>query len=77
MGTASLALTNAVLALQGQVDEGGTQVVNIRETDTRLGPLVYTLIGLGIAALVATIVFWWVTRPQRVNAATSAPAEPG
>lgn len=75
MGTASLALTNAVLALQGQVDEGGTQVVNIRETDTRLGPLVYTLVGLGVAALVATIVFWWVTRPNRTT--VTAPAESG
>ncbi len=77
MGSAFLALTNGLLAVQGQVDEGGTQVVNIRETDSRLGPLVFTLIGLGVAALVATVVFWWLTRPQRLSVAASSPVEPG
>lgn len=47
------------------VIEGETTVVNIRETDGRLGPLVTSLVGLGAAALFATVVFWWMTRPRR------------
>lgn len=47
-----------------QIEEGESQVVNIRETDDRLGPLVFGLVGLGAATLVATIIFWWLTRPR-------------
>lgn len=47
-----------------QVDEGDIEVVNIRETDSRLGPLVFSLVGLGIATLVITVAFWWLTRPK-------------
>jgi hypothetical protein len=51
-----------------QLDEGETQVVNIRETDGRLGPLVFTLVALGCTSLVATIGFWWLTRvPRQVS----------
>ncbi len=54
-------------SVAAQVDEGETQIINIRETDGRLGPLVYTLIGLGCVSLLATIGFWWLTRPRREN----------
>lgn len=47
------------------VIEGETTVVNLRETDGRLGPLVTTLIALGVGTLLATIVFWFMTRPGR------------
>ncbi len=47
-----------------QVDEGDIEIVNIRETDARLGPLVFTLVALGCVTLIATIVFWWLTRPK-------------
>ena len=46
-------------------DEGETTVVNLRETDGRLGPLVTTLVTLGAGTLLATMVFWWMTRPKR------------
>ncbi|MGI9606687.1 MAG: hypothetical protein ACR2P0_11170 [Acidimicrobiales bacterium] len=46
-----------------QVTEGDVEIVNVRETDDRLGPLVFTLVGLGIVALVATALFFWFTRP--------------
>lgn len=52
-------------ALLAQVNEGETQIINIRETDSRLGPLVFILVALGVATLVATAVFWWLTRPRR------------
>jgi hypothetical protein len=57
-------LSMAPLAAQ-DVIEGETTVVNLRETDSRLGPLVASLVGLGVAALLATIIFWWLTRPRR------------
>ncbi len=47
------------------VIEGETTVVNLRETDGRLGPLVTTLVVMGACTLLATIVFWWMTRPKR------------
>jgi hypothetical protein len=48
-----------------QVDEGDVEIVNIRETDGRLGPLVFTLVALGCITLIATIVFGWLTRPKQ------------
>lgn len=64
------------LLVSAQVDEGETQIINIRETDGRLGPLVFTLVALGCVSLVATAIFWWLTRPRRMhhvgpNSATS------
>lgn len=50
-----------------QVDEGETQIINIRETDGRLGPLVFTLVALGCLSLAATAIFWWLTRPRRMQ----------
>lgn len=46
-------------------DEGRLDVVTVREQDERLGPLINGLIGLGIVALVATALYWWMTRPGR------------
>jgi hypothetical protein len=63
-------------ALLAQVDEGDTQVVNIRETDGRLGPLVFTLVALGCTSLVATIVFWWLTRVPRRASGEAEPHAP-
>ena len=57
--------TSIVIAAS-QVDEGDIEIVNIRETDSRLGPLIFSLVGLGVITLVATAVFWWLTRPRRV-----------
>lgn len=54
------------VALRAQVDEGETQIINIRETDGRLGPLVFTLVALGCTVLLATAIFWWLTRPARM-----------
>ena len=51
-----------------EVDEGTITVVTIRETDSALGPLLWVLVGLGVAALVATAIFWWLTRPTPVPA---------
>jgi len=53
-----------LLVAATQVDEGDIEIVSIRETDSRLGPLVFSLVGLGIGTLVATAVFWWLTRPR-------------
>lgn len=61
----------SILIAAAQVDEGDIEIVNIRETDSRLGPLVFSLIGLGIGTLVATAIFWWLTRPRTV-----APPDP-
>ncbi len=54
----------SMLIAAAQVDEGDIEVVNIRETDSRLGPLVFSLVGLGIGTLVVTAIFWWLTRPR-------------
>ena len=62
---------SALDSVAAQVDEGETQIINIRETDGRLGPLVYTLLGLGCVSLFATIAFWWLTRPHRENRRTA------
>lgn len=48
-----------------QVDEGDVDVVNIRETDGRLGPLILLLVILGAVTLLATVGYWWATRPSR------------
>lgn len=48
-----------------QVTEGDVQVLNVREVDGRLGPLVMWLVVLGIASLIATMLYWWFTRPRR------------
>jgi hypothetical protein len=58
-------ITTISFLLISQVDEGDIEIVNIRETDARLGPLVFTLVGLGCATLMVTIVFWWLTRPRQ------------
>ncbi len=47
-----------------QVIEGESEIVNIRETDGRLGPLVFALVALGIVTIIGTVVFWWLTRPN-------------
>jgi len=56
----------SVTVVFAQVIEGNTEIVNIRETDQRLGPLVWTLVALGLASLIGTFVFWYLTRPSRV-----------
>ena len=48
-----------------QVSEGEVEIVNVRETDPTLGPLVGTLVALGVATLVLTVVYWFVTLPAR------------
>ena len=50
--------------LVAQVTEGDVEVLNVREVDERLGPLVLSLVGLGIAALILTTIYWWFTRPR-------------
>ncbi len=50
--------------LLAQVTEGDTEVLNVREVDERLGPLVWWLVALGVATLVLTAIYWWFTRPQ-------------
>lgn len=55
-----------VLSL-AQVIEGETEIVNVRETDGRLGPLIFTLVGLGVVTLAGTLGFWWLTRPKRLE----------
>jgi len=50
--------------LLAQVSEGDVEVLNVREVDERLGPLVLGLVGLGIASLVLTVAYWWFTRPR-------------
>ncbi len=61
-----IARFDALVLLGAQVDEGETQIINVRETDGRLGPLVFTLVALGCLTLVMTALFWWLTRPRRV-----------
>jgi hypothetical protein len=73
---ASASVLGKLGSVAAQVDEGETQIINIRETDGRLGPLVYTLIGLGCASLLATIGFWWLTRPRRENLQTDTSFHP-
>ena len=65
-----IARIDPAVLLNSQIDEGETQIVNVRETDGRLGPLVYTLVALGCITLVSTAVFWWLTRPSRVQPPT-------
>ncbi len=63
----------ALLAAMTQVDEGETQIINIRETDGRLGPLVFILVALGCISLASTAIFWWLTRPRRAHADLPGP----
>lgn len=58
-----------------QVEVGESQVINIRETDGRLGPLVFALVAMGVATLVATGLYWWATRPSR--AVENVSSQPG
>ena len=48
-----------------QVTEGDVEVLNVREVDERLGPLINGLVALGVASLVLTMLYWWFTRPRR------------
>lgn len=50
--------------LLAQVDEGDSEIITLRDTNSELGTLVTALIVLGIITLVATVVFWWLTRPK-------------
>ena len=50
-----------------QVIEGESEVVNIREADGRLLPLVFSLVALGVLAIIGTVVFWWLTRPGQLE----------
>lgn len=59
----ALSVTSSLM----QVIEGETEIVNIRETDGRLGPLIFTLVGLGIVTLIGTLSFWWLTRPKALE----------
>ena len=61
-------LVSRIGTLSTQVDEGDVEVVNIRETDSRLGPLIVVLVVLGILTLIATGMYWWATRPSRTIA---------
>ena len=54
-----------LVPLLAQVIEGDSEVVNVRDTDGRLGFLILVLIALGIVAIVGTVVFWWLTRPSQ------------
>lgn len=56
-----------------QVDEGDTEVLNLRETDPALGSLITLLILLGVLTLVATVIFWWLTRPSRSGNTSDLP----
>ena len=62
-------LRPAVYAVSAQVDEGSVEVVNLRETDGRLGPLILALVILGAVTLCATAMYWWATRPTPALAA--------
>ena len=55
----------AIVPLLAQVIEGESEIVNIRETDDRLGSLILLLVLLGAAAILGTVVFWWLTRPNQ------------
>lgn len=57
----------AVAVIRGQVVDGESEVVSIRETDGRLGPLIFALIALGVITIVGTVYFWWMTRPNRAK----------
>lgn len=50
-----------------QVIEGESEVVNIREADGRLLPLVFALVVLGVLAIIGTVGFWWLTRPAQLK----------
>ena len=52
------------LVLLAQVDEGDTEIITIRDTNSELGSLVTALVVLGVVTLIATAIFWWLTRPR-------------
>ncbi len=58
-------LVSGLATAASQVDAGDVEVVNVREADGRLGPLIIILVALGILTLVATAMYWWTTRPSR------------
>ena len=66
MGLGQL-VSAAVLSPLGQVIEGETEVVNIRDADGRLGPLIFALVALGILTIIATVMFWRLTRPHQLT----------
>jgi len=74
IGAVALVPPRLLIALVAQVDEGDTSVINIRESDDRLEPLVFGLAGLGGLSLVATIIYWWFTRPGRYPDLSMDPA---
>jgi len=53
-----------VVAFLSQVDDGESDTFTIRETSSSLGPLLTALIVLGVCTLIATAVFWRLTRPN-------------
>ena len=61
------AMSHRLVALPAfaQVIEGESEIVNLRETDGRLGFLIIVLIVLGVSAIIGTGVFWWLTRPTQ------------
>ena len=59
-------VVTTIVSLFAQVTEGDVEVLNVREVDERLGPLVSGLVGLGIASFVLTALYWWFTRPRRL-----------
>jgi len=60
-----VALASQVLRF-AQVIEGETEVVNIRDTNSSLGTLIFGLALLGVLAIVGTVVFGWLTRPKGI-----------
>ncbi len=47
-----------------QVTEGDVEVLNVREVDERLGPLINGLFALAAVSFVLTVLYWWFTRPR-------------
>ncbi len=56
-----------VVFVLAQVIEGEREVVNIRDTNDRLGPLIFGLIVLGVVTLIGTLIFWFLTRPRKAD----------
>ena len=67
-------ITVLAAQVEGDVSGGSNEVVAIRDTDGRLGPLVTTLLFLGAIALVMTILYWIATRPKYQLAHDAEPA---
>lgn len=64
IGLAISKIERVAAQVEGDVSGGTTEVVSIRDTDGRLGPLVSTLFILGVVSLVCTVVYWFLTRPK-------------